>query len=114
MNRMTAALAVLTLAVTASSTALSAQGFLADRHQAVGATCESCHGKAAPTSDVAIETCLKCHEGSYGKLSEKVDTGDIAFHASHVGEAKCTECHQGHKAPILLCNQCHEFDVKVP
>ena len=91
-----------------------AADFLADRHQALGSTCESCHGKAAPTPEVSIETCLKCHEGSYAKLSEKIDTGDIPFHASHVGEAKCTECHQGHKSPMLLCNQCHEFEVKVP
>lgn len=114
MHRSLDAFVMAVVMLSGTAVASAADEFLADRHQKMGATCESCHGKSTPTKDVAIDSCLKCHEGSYAKLSEKIDNGDIPFHGSHVGEVKCTECHQGHKSSGLMCNQCHEFDVKVP
>lgn len=114
MGKMMIAWVWLATTLTFASTVSAADAYLADRHAAAGVTCESCHGKGTPSKDVKMQTCLGCHEGSYAKLSEKVDTGDIPFHASHVGDPECTDCHQGHQESRLLCDQCHEFGVKVP
>ena len=92
----------------------SAADFLADRHAAKSIACASCHGSGQPTSDIPIERCLKCHGGSYAALAAKTDQGDINYHDTHIGEANCSECHHGHKASELVCDQCHEFKVKVP
>ena len=91
------------------------QHFLADRHVAKGVKCESCHNPGAASSkNVTPQNCLKCHGGSYEKLAEQTAGGDINYHNTHLGPIACTECHQGHKPPKLVCDQCHEFSVKVP
>ena len=64
--------------------------------------------------NVTPQNCLKCHGGSYEKLAEQTAGGDINYHNTHLGPIACTECHQGHKPPKLVCDQCHEFSVKVP
>ncbi len=92
----------------------SAAGFLADRHAARGAACASCH-KDGPASAVDMTECLACHGGSYAKLAQRTDKSDINPHETHLGEAQCTACHAGHRAPQLACDNCHEFpDIKVP
>ncbi|WP_165657647.1 cytochrome c3 family protein, partial [Sutterella wadsworthensis] len=35
-------------------------------------------------------------------------------HYSHLGDVNCTDCHKGHKKSELMCNSCHQFDLKVP
>lgn len=87
---------------------------LADRHAQRGATCASCHGDAPPSSTVPMNNCLKCHGGSYEALAKRTDGGDLNFHASHLEEAYCGECHSGHHEPRLACNECHDFKAKVP
>lgn len=89
------------------------QTFLADRHVAKGLKCESCHGTGAKDA-VSKETCLKCHGGSYAALAKTTDGGDINPHETHLGEPECNQCHSGHKKPRLICDQCHEFDMRVP
>ncbi len=113
--RLTAFIAAVSAATFLAGTACAAESgkFLADRHAAGGVKCESCH-KAGPKEAPKKEDCLACHGGSYKALAEKTDKGDINYHATHVGEPECTQCHQGHKPPRLLCDQCHEFQVKVP
>lgn len=69
---------------------------------------------SAQLQNVTPQNCLKCHGGSYEKLAEQTAGGDINYHNTHLGPIACTECHQGHKPPKLVCDQCHEFSVKVP
>jgi fumarate reductase flavoprotein subunit len=96
-----------------SAQAFAADAFLADRHQAKSVACDACHADG-PGKKVSMETCLKCHGGSYKKLAASTAKGNINFHDTHVGEANCTDCHQGHKKPRLVCDECHEFKVRVP
>lgn len=88
---------------------------LADRHVQRGIKCEKCHAQGMKNL-VTQQDCLICHGGSYEKLAEKTADSDINPHATHMGEVACTDCHQGHKAPRLVCDQCHEFKdmLKVP
>ena len=94
--------------------AMAAGGpYLADRHVARGATCESCHGVKTPAlgSRVKTEKCLACH-GSYEKVAQKTAAMKMNPHDSHLGEVKCTACHKGHQKPVLMCNDCHKFDMQ--
>ena len=92
-----------------------ADTFLADRHASRGLQCANCHGDAAPNAEVDMSACLKCHGGSYKALAAKTESDDINPHDTHLGEAQCVSCHQGHKPPVLSCDNCHEFtDIKVP
>lgn len=72
--------------------------FLSDRHiKEYGLECEGCHGKDAPTSELMDAShCLSCHE-SYEALSELTDKVDP----------------NPHKALILMCDGCHQFDLKI-
>ena len=96
-----------------------------------GVTCEACQGTATPTQIAPYENCLKCHANSKGTYKgknldsaghgvEKVysESGrqrKAAMHDSHSGDIRCTVCHTAHKQPEkLYCNNCHQFDVKVP
>ena len=101
------------LSVFVSATAVAGEKFLADRHVERGVNCQSCHGQSAPAK-VPMQTCLGCHGGSYAKLASRTEDRDMNFHASHIDEVNCSECHQGHRQSQLVCNQCHEFKVKVP
>ena len=107
------ALAACALAAVCASTFAAEQPMLADRHVARGSTCKSCHPSGTP-GPVDIKTCLGCHGGSYAKLAERTDEADINPHDTHIGEADCSQCHSGHKKPQLVCDQCHEFQMRVP
>lgn len=98
----------------AGALAADAPQFLADRHAARQVPCTGCH-KGAPNADVDMSMCLKCHGGSYAELAKSSESDDINPHDTHLGEAQCVTCHQGHKPPKLSCDNCHEFpDIKVP
>lgn len=125
MNFKRAAAAMLAAALLAAGSAWAADAapaasgdgkpFLADRHIERGLDCKSCHGDKAPTADVDMSACLKCHGGSYQALAKQTESDDINPHATHLGEAQCVTCHQGHKPPRLSCDNCHEFDdIRVP
>ena len=96
-----------------SAQTFAADAFLADRHQAKGLKCDACH-TAAPAKGVTLETCLKCHGGTYQKLAASTRKGEVNFHETHMGDTPCSECHKGHKASSLVCNECHDLKVKVP
>ncbi len=102
--------ALLSLPLLADAAALQ----LADRHSANNIPCTACHAAGLPKAATAYSNCLNCHGGSYEKLAERTDNGDINFHATHLGEPGCGECHRGHKPSVLVCEQCHEFKVAVP
>ncbi len=94
--------------------ATTAHAFLADRHAARNVPCSGCH-KGTPNADVDMQQCLACHGGSYAALAKKTESDDINPHDTHLGEAQCVTCHQGHKEPRLSCDGCHEFtDIRVP
>ncbi len=113
------------LLVCASFTAFGqqAQGdkFLADRHVARGQQCAACHGQNAPSAALPLDadkhqTCVKCH-GFYDAVAKKTQPADpeeMNPHSQHDGNLPCTECHQGHKASVNYCAQCHFYTFKVP
>ena len=85
--------------------------FLADRHQAKGMTCASCHKESPPKAAVPMAVCLGCH-GPYGKVAEKTIAVSPNPHASHMGELPCENCHHAHKTSENQCNACHDFGGK--
>jgi hypothetical protein len=83
--------------------------FMADRHQAKGLDCASCHTeKGPPKGPVTSATCLKCH-GDEEKLAMKTSGVHPNPHDSHLGEVACDKCHHGHKPPEDGCGKCHNF-----
>ena len=91
-------------------------------------TCADCHKTENPDKRAPASSCKGCHEnqgGTYkgilgddGKpvkkdYSESAGTRNVNIHDSHQGEIRCTACHTYHKEPVLYCNECHSFDVKV-
>jgi len=87
--------------------------FLADKHKDSGTDCSDCHKGSPPKQDVPITVCLGCH-GDYGKVAAKTNQLDPNPHDSHLGEIECGKCHHAHKASVNFCNECHQFDMKVP
>jgi fumarate reductase flavoprotein subunit len=97
-----------------SDPTLAAEGaFLADKHKDRGTDCSGCHKKDLPKQDVPMAVCVGCH-GDYRKVAAKTDKLDPNPHESHLGAAECRKCHQAHKPSVNACNECHEFDMKVP
>lgn len=103
-------LAVATLAL---GTASYAAG-VADIHAKLGLNCESCHGPDKK-GEVTTATCTNCH--AVDALVEKTkNVKPTNPHVSpHYGkDLDCTNCHMGHAESENFCNQCHQFDYKVP
>ncbi len=86
---------------------------LAERHAARNIQCAACHQEMPPKPFVPQSKCLQCH-GSYSALAEKTTNLEINPHKSHMGKPECVKCHKGHKPGQLVCNECHQFEVKVP
>lgn len=97
----------------AFSTASIAGDFTADFHLAHGQKCETCH-KTAPKAGAKVkkQVCQGCH--SYEQLAKQTAKVEPNPHYSHLGDVNCTDCHKGHKKSELMCNSCHQFDLKVP
>lgn len=89
--------------------------FLADRHVARGAPCESCHGVKAPTPGAKVPSaaCTTCH-GSLDKVAERTKAKVPNPHYNHLIGTDCQECHKGHAQSVNLCGSCHNLDWKVP
>lgn len=87
--------------------------FLADRHQAKGQNCASCHKESPPKSGVTSAVCLQCH-GDAEKLAMRTMAVRPNPHDSHLGEMDCDKCHHGHKASEDACGKCHSFGFKTP
>ena len=104
----------------AAGLALSCQAFaknsgapLADLHAKASVTCEKCHATKTPAEGAAvgIAACAKCH-GSYEALAGKTKGVDPNPHLTHQGNVRCSDCHWGHQKSVLMCNDCHKFDLK--
>ena len=83
--------------------------FTADRHKAVGLTCDACHGEAKPSKPASPDVCLGCHE-SLEAVAKRTQNRTPNPHKNHITEAsdpECTQCHHGHKADRPLCFDCH-------
>ncbi len=110
-----AAFAAAALTALTAGPALAADGpFLADRHVKAGIECSGCHKENPPAKRVKTALCQTCH-GDYAKLKERTkDMKPNNVHANHLGDLECRECHQGHKADKLACDECHKFKFTMP
>lgn len=81
-------------------------------HKNAGLKCGSCHINK-PFSATPMDQCLTCHT-----LPEKKQDyhGAPDNHDSpHYGPTlECENCHLEHETSVNFCNDCHEFDFKVP
>ena len=84
------------------------------KHALKEISCADCHGGPAPKEGPSEEQCLECH-GSYQEVAEKapIHTMIIQPHFSDQ-EVECDACHKAHKKSVLVCNECHHFDIRVP
>ncbi len=98
----------------ALATSVAAGDYLADRHLQRGLKCAQCHVEKVPSKAPRMQTCLECHGGSYEELGKASAAKTPNPHYTHVGDKECTVCHKGHKAPELFCNDCHQFEMRVP
>jgi hypothetical protein len=83
--------------------------FTADRHKERGLTCAACHKEEQPKTAASEGACLTCHN-SIEAIAERTKDFERNPHKNHVTDSSdiaCTACHQGHKANISLCDQCH-------
>jgi hypothetical protein len=105
--------AIIGLSVSAGVFAADAPA-LADRHAQLGVKCEQCHKTAQPAEGAKVknEACFECHE-NYESLAKKTEKLDPNPHKTHLGNVRCSDCHKGHSESVLMCNDCHKFDLKV-
>ncbi len=97
-------------------------------HAENGLVCADCHKTENPEKRAPASSCIECHENKDGTYkgvlgddgqplkktySEAAGTKSVNIHDSHQGEIRCTVCHTSHKEPVLYCNECHSFKVKV-
>jgi fumarate reductase flavoprotein subunit len=78
---------------------------LADKHKALGLSCDACHGTGKKKA-VPMEKCLGCHE-SYPKVAERTKQLEPNPHDNHLVDLECSKCHQGHKPQVNYCQTCH-------
>ena len=86
-------------------------GSLISKHVAAGLTCGKCHTEGTVPETA---TCLSCHGRTYANLAAQTDKDQPNPHASHRGEVPCGECHHVHRASVILCHQCHTYDMTTP
>ena len=68
---------------------------------------------AMPSKAVPADKCLSCH-GDYAKLKELTKDAKPNPHYTHMLDQPCAECHKAHKPSVNMCQECHQFDFKVP
>jgi fumarate reductase flavoprotein subunit len=90
---------------------------LRGKHRDMALTCVGCHETDSPTKTASSSTCRTCHaqvDVRTRSLSSGGKTYAFNPHASHQGDLRCTLCHKVHKPSVLICKDCHAFDVVVP
>ncbi len=84
--------------------------FTAERHKKANVQCAGCHdGEAQPKTAATQKGCLACHK-SLEAVAERTKDFEKNPHQNHItdsSDVECTQCHQGHKADVVLCLQCH-------
>lgn len=98
----------------AFATSAVADNSLAGRHVQKGLKCVQCHVEKMPSGAPQMDTCLKCHGGSYEELGKASAEKTPNPHYTHLGDKECAVCHKGHMAPEFFCNDCHRFEVQAP
>lgn len=108
-----AALAALAIAFAAPA---QAGEHLADLHVKGGMKCETCHGNDMKNpQEPTTATCTGCHNVDQLVDKTKGIKPTNPHTSPHYGkELDCTNCHLMHMESENFCNQCHEFDFKVP
>lgn len=97
---------------TAILAAYAADMVVYGKHLENGVSCEDCHETDKPVKRAPDSACKSCH-GEYPEVAELTKELEINPHASHQGEPRCTLCHKTHEPSVLMCNQCHSFDMQV-
>lgn len=87
-------------------------GFLIDRHLAQHVACADCHAENPPSKAVGTATCNGCHQGIAASKDPQPDPHHA--HNGRLGEIPCASCHHVHRESVLVCNECHNFDMKAP
>lgn len=110
MKKKIAVCVVMTMAVLSAGMNLYAaevnKPMLADKHEAEGIECVSCHGND-DSNMVSNQSCLECH-GSFEELAEQTIDMHINPHRSiHFMDYMCAACHQEHKPLNNFCQNCH-------
>jgi fumarate reductase flavoprotein subunit len=85
------------------------EGFTADRHKSRGMSCVGCHKEAEPKTAADAKVCLACHK-SLDAVAERTKDFEKNPHSNHItssNDVQCTQCHQGHKADVIMCHSCH-------
>ena len=110
------AAAALSAAFACMASSAWADPMLADRHVAKGVPCTVCHGpdKANP-QEPTTQTCTGCHNVK-ALVAKTKNVKPVNPHVSphYQDSLDCTNCHLGHQPSENFCNQCHQFDFKVP
>jgi hypothetical protein len=84
--------------------------FSADRHKGRGVACLGCHGEAAPKIAASEKGCLVCHKSIEAVAEKTNDVVPANPHKNHItvsNKVECTQCHNGHKADVPACANCH-------
>lgn len=87
-------------------------------HAEFGFSCADCHQQDEPETAPTMKDCLSCH-GTYEELAELTkpqgETDPDTFanpHHSHMGPVPCMECHKTHQKSVMICEDCHNFDMQ--
>ena len=83
--------------------------FTADRHKKANITCSGCHGEEQPKTAATQKGCITCHK-SLEAVAERTKDFEKNPHKNHLtdgSDIECTQCHQSHKADVVICTQCH-------
>ena len=84
-------------------------------HMLAGITCQACHGKKTPYSQVDMKTCTTCHGIEKLASAPARDHFLPNPHNSHYGtDVDCSLCHHQHKKSEYMCAQCHDFKNITP
>ena len=89
-----------------TETAVEKPLFLADKHNAAGVECGSCHQEDPPAKTVTTDVCLGCHE-EYSPSNKTALADYMDPHNSHMTYSDCGACHHAHKASREQCASCH-------
>ncbi|MDQ2080221.1 cytochrome c3 family protein [Xanthobacteraceae bacterium Astr-EGSB] len=118
---MRASLVALSLLIVGAGVFLSGGSIVAQdlrgKHRDQALTCIGCHETDSPTKTASSSICRTCH-ATVDVRTRALNLGGKTYafnpHASHQGDLRCTLCHKVHKPSVLICKDCHAFEVVVP
>jgi fumarate reductase flavoprotein subunit len=87
-------------------------GFLIDTHLAHHIECAACHTENPQAKAVGTATCNGCHQEI--AASKAPQPNPHHAHSGHLGDIPCASCHHVHQESVLVCNECHNFNMKTP